>query len=77
MSTRMVRKILPEKYNRLHYTNKIFIHFNNLILNLEVLKPKQNNHRSEYPSHFFEDDDEDDMNDYDYEEVPKSHHRLH
>lgn len=40
---------------------------------LEILKPKHDNHRPEYP-HSCEDDD-DDMDDYD--EVPKSHHRWH
>lgn len=45
---------------------------NLLLYNLEVLKAKQDNHRSEYP-HSYE-DDEDDMDDSDYDEVPKSHH---
>lgn len=46
------------------------------LYNLEVLKTKQDKHRSEYP-HSYE-DDEDDMDDSDYDEVPKSHHnKLH
>lgn len=43
-------------------------------MNLGVLKPKQDNNRSEYP-HSYENDD-DNIDDYDYEEVPKNQ-RLH
>lgn len=54
----------------------IWTSFNFLFFSLEVPKPKKDNHKSEYP-HSFRDDDEDDMDGYNYDELPKSHHRWH